>query len=75
MLEQFPDVTAAVAAESCTTEQVCKILSTVWDKNKMEDWTAVCWSNKNVFTLCHGLISEPDNNKNIEQPEKVPDGH
>ena len=33
MLEQFPDVAAAVAAESFTTEQVCTILSTVQDRN------------------------------------------
>ena len=37
MLEQIPAVAAAVAAESFTTEQVCKILSTVRDRNKMED--------------------------------------
>ena len=47
MLEQLPAVAAAVAAESFTTEQVCKILSTVRDRNKMEDWTAGCLSNKN----------------------------
>ena len=39
-----------VAAESFTTEQVCKVLSTVRDRNKMEDLTVVCWSNKNVLT-------------------------
>ena len=50
MLEQFLAAPAAVAAEYFTTEQVCKILSTVRDRNKMEDWTAVCWSNKNVLT-------------------------
>ena len=44
----------AVAAESFPTEQVCKILSTVWDRKNMDDWTAVCWSNKNVksYQLC-----------------------
>ena len=36
MLEQFPAVAAAVVAESCTTKQVCKVLSTVRDRNKME---------------------------------------
>ena len=39
-----------VAADFFTTEQVCKILSTVRDRIKMEDWTAVCWSNKNVWS-------------------------
>ena len=43
-----------IAAEFFTTEQVCKILSTVRDRIKMEDWTAVCWINKNVksYQLC-----------------------
>ena len=40
-----------VAAEFFTTEQVCKILSTARDRIKMEDWTAVCWSNKNGCSL------------------------
>ena len=52
MLEQFPAVAAAVAAESFTTEQVCKILSTVRARIKMEDWTAVFWSNKNESVKC-----------------------
>ena len=39
-----------VAAEFFTTQQVCKILSTVRDRIKVEDWTAVCWSNKNGIT-------------------------
>ena len=30
------------------TEQVCNILSAMWNRNKMVDWTAVCWINKNV---------------------------
>ena len=57
MLEQFPAVIAAVAAESFTTEQVYNILSTVWDRNKKEDWTAVCLSNENEWTCARGRCS------------------
>ena len=39
-----------VAAEFFTTQQVCKILSTVRDRIQVEDWTAVCWSNKTGIT-------------------------
>ena len=38
---------AAVEAEFFTTEQVCKIFSTGQIRNKMVDWTAVRWYNKN----------------------------
>ena len=54
----IPAVAAAVAAESFTTEKVGKILSTVRDRKKMEDWTAVCWSNKNVLSINLGDINE-----------------
>ena len=62
MLEQFPAVAAAVAAESFTTEQVCKILSTVRDRNKMEDWRAICWSNKNdsLYFKHNSSLKGPD---------------
>ena len=52
--------------QPCLSElkQVCKILSTVRDGIKMEDWTAVCWSNKNSQgLLLEHLLLEPLNQK------------
>ena len=51
MLKRFPAVAAAVAAESFTTEQVCKILSTMQDRNKMEDCSS---SSLTVLNLDFG---------------------
>ena len=55
-------IVAATGADFLTTELVCEILSTMGNRNKMVDWTAVYWNNKidsSINHVCEDSSLEP----------------